>query len=168
MQQRIATACAAWLCLAATAPAHSDTPPLERAADVVFIRAERAVQAADRGSFVLDGGLRLAGERWVITADHAVVSGRLQDPDRIEVSGAPARMTLQRETRMTPLRASSQHLVFEPRAELVRLRGAATVDDGEQSISSEAIRYLLNDDTFAAGSDDGGRVRVVTRPRAGR
>lgn len=148
----------------AEAGADPEKPGFTRADDAVTLRAERATEHADGQSFLVDGALVLGNHRWIIRADSALVSGRLDDPERIEVRGEPATLTVNRAARGTPLVASSRHLVFEPRREIVRLRENATVEDGDKSISSDVIRYVIETDTFTAG--DGGRVKVVTRPKA--
>lgn len=148
--------------LAPRAGAAEAEPPLRVRDDTVFIRAQQARQADDASSLTVSGGLFMRSGAWTVTADHAVISGRLRDPARIDVTGAPARIHVQEGDDAEAFEGQSQRLEFEPRAEVVRLEGAARVVKGGRSVSSESIKYLLDRDTFAAGT--GGRVRVVTTP----
>lgn len=129
--------------------------------DVVFMRADRAVQKDDE-LLEAEGHLLMRDADWTIHAEHAVVNGHLRDPVSIEVAGEPARVDYQPRGESEPLQAFSQRLEFEPREEVLRLHGDARVVKGGRSVSSESIRYLLRSDTFSAGSV--GRVRVVTTP----
>lgn len=105
----------------------------------------------------------MRGAQWAIYADRAKVYGPLRDPESIRVSGTPARIIYYRSGDDEPLEGHSELLEFEPRRDIVRLENGAKIVKGRQSISSETIKYLLERDTFTAGS--GGRVKVVTEPR---
>jgi lipopolysaccharide transport protein LptA len=134
-----------------------------KTAQTVIARAERAWQSEQGDVMHFKGALELRGERWRVNADRALIEGHLADPERVIVQGAPARITVGAADDPEPVEGFSQHLEFEPRNQIVRLEGAATIIKGGQSITSESIRYLLERNTFAAGSR--GRVKVVTKPR---
>lgn len=140
-----------------------ESPALEVQRDTLVIHAHVARQSDDRDSFSLRGDLELRGAEWVIHADSASVDGRLEDPDQIIVDGNPATISVLRDGDTRPFSGSSRHLEFDPRNEIVRLHGDAKVMRGEQSISSDSIRYLLQRDTFSAGTT--ARVKVVTKPK---
>ncbi|MGR8919031.1 MAG: LptA/OstA family protein [Gammaproteobacteria bacterium] len=139
----------------------ASTAGFERA-DAIIVRARQARQSPDGERLYLDGDLWVLARDWRIEASSAEIVGRLQDPDRIVVEGGSSRITVQRPDDGSPFEGSSDALEFQPRQNIVQLEGAATVRRGRQSISSDMIRYLLDRDTFAAGS--GGRVRVTTLP----
>jgi len=141
----------------------TEPPPLKVLTDVVFIKAHQAWQASDGARFEARGDLMIRGADWEILAEDGHIIGRLRDPDTIHVSGAPARIVYRRAGDEEPLEGQGALLEFQPRKDSVQLEGAARIVKGRQSISSEAIKYLLDRDTFAAGS--AGRVRVVTTPR---
>ena len=138
-------------------------PPLVQLDDLVFIGAHSARQAFDGQSFMAEGDLRLRSRKWTIHADNARLSGPLGDPDLIRVEGRPARIVFDRGAGREPLEGRSSLLEFEPARDVLRLEGDARIVRGQQSISSDSIRYLVDRDTFAAG--ESGRVRVVTKPR---
>lgn len=105
----------------------------------------------------------MRGAQWAIYADHAKVYGPLRDPESIRVAGTPARIVYHRSGDDEPLEGHSDMLEFDPRRDIVRLERGAKIVKGRQSITSETIKYLLERDTFTAGSS--GRVKVVTKPR---
>ena len=131
--------------------------------DTIIARAREAWQSDSGDAMYFRGDLQLRGSKWQITAERARVEGKLEDPDLVVVDGNPARIVVGRAHEAEPFEGRSQHLEFDPRNETVRLDGGAMIVKGQQSISSETIRYLLARDTFAAGSH--GRVRVVTKPK---
>lgn len=133
-----------------------------RPADVVIIRAETATQDDSQDGYRLNGNFVMLSDEWEIRADRASVSGRLADPARVELEGAPASLTILRDAGRDPFHGLGESVVFLPHEDVVTLDGAASVVSGRQSITSESIRYWLERETFAAGA--GGRVRVVTEP----
>jgi lipopolysaccharide transport protein LptA len=136
---------------------------LETLGDVLVVKAARAWETDGGEAMYFEGGLELRGRDWRIEADRAQLQGALADPELVVVEGAPARIVVGRQDEPEPLEGHGRHLEYEPRSGTVRLRGGATIVKGQQSISSESIRYLLEQGTFAAGAH--GRVRVVTRPK---
>lgn len=151
------------LFLSAPAAIANELPPLLPLDDVVFISAQQGHQGIDQDEFEARGALRMRGAQWEIYADRATVYGPLRDPESIRVAGTPARIVYRRNGDDEPLEGHSELLEFEPRRDIVRLESGAKIVKGRQSISSETIKYLLERDTFTAGS--GGRVTVVTKPR---
>jgi lipopolysaccharide transport protein LptA len=131
--------------------------------DTVVVHAQLARQSDGRQEFHLSGDLRLHSTEWEIRADNSTLSGQLEDPELIVVRGSPARITVQRDGDARPFEGAGYYLEFDPQRETLRLNGDATVHRGGQSISSDAIRYWLERDTFAAG--ESARVKVVTTPK---
>lgn len=138
-----------------------DDVPFTVLEDTLIVSAARAFESDDGTAMVLEGGLELHANDWRIVADRAVLAGRLDDPDKVVVDGDPARIIVGASDGGEALEGRGQHLEFEPNTETIRLEGAAMIVRGEQSISSESIKYLLDKGTFAAGSH--GRVRVVMK-----
>lgn len=148
---------------AAAAAAAGERQARTKLHDTIIARAREAWQSDTGDAMYFSGDLQLRGSKWEITADRARVEGKLEDPDLVVVDGNPARIIVGRADDEEPFEGRSQHLEFEPRNETIRLEGEAMIVKGQQSISSETIKYLLARDTFAAGSH--GRVRVVTKPK---
>lgn len=132
-------------------------------ADVVIVHADRAWENDSGPGMRFAGDLSLRGRDWRIEADSAELAGGIDDPERVVVDGAPARIVVTVEGSGEPVEGRSSHLEFEPDSETLRLEGAAMLVRGQQSVSSERIEYQLSRGTFAAGSH--GRVRVVMRPQ---
>ncbi|MEQ8231422.1 MAG: LptA/OstA family protein [Gammaproteobacteria bacterium] len=139
-----------------------DQPPLVPLDDMVFVRADSAVQSLSGDRVDAAGNLLLRSAAWTIHADSAIIEGPLADPLHIDVAGSPARIVYQEGTGDDPVEGYSERLRFEPRDEIVELEGSARIQREGRSISSDSIRYLLGQETFSAGRR--GRVKVVTTP----
>ncbi len=144
----------------------AEIEPLSKVQDTVIARAQEAWESDNGDTIFIRGDLQLRGSRWHIYADTARVEGKLGDPARVVVDGSPARIVVRHDATGQPLEGRSRHLEFNPRTKFMRLDGAATVVRGQDSISSESIRYSLERNTFEAGSH--GRVKVITGPRSER
>jgi lipopolysaccharide transport protein LptA len=140
--------------------------PPSKFQDTIIARAQEAWESDNGDIMFIRGDLQLRGSHWHIYADTARVEGKLGDPARVVVDGSPARIVVSRDSDAQALEGRSRHLDFDPRAKKLRLDGAATIVKGQESISSESIRYSLDRNTFEAGSH--GRVKVVTGPHATR
>lgn len=128
--------------------------------EAVFVRAREGVQGFDERVFLVRGGLEVHGQDWEISADEATISGALGAPERIQVTGAPARIVVTRGVGQAPIEGQSRSFDFEPPQNTVRFEGGAVVLDGTQSVSSESITYQLDREVFSAGR--AGRVKVIT------
>lgn len=154
-----------WLMLF-VACARADGQPLSDLKDTVVARAQEAWESDNGEIMFIRGDLQLRGSHWRIHADTARVEGKLGSPARVVVDGNPARIIVTGDDATQTLEGRSQHLDFDPRAKLMRLEGAAMIVKGQESISSESIRYSLDRKTFEAGTH--GRVKVVTAPHSNR
>ena len=153
----------AWLLVCVSLGAGAAEPANKRGDDyreTIIARAHEAWESPDGGTMFIRGNLELRGTRWRIQADAARIEGKLGKPDTVVVDGAPARLVVTPEDDSQPFEGHSRHLEFRPQAKTVRLEGAATIVKGQQSITSESIRYELDSRTLAAGAR--GRVKVVT------
>jgi lipopolysaccharide transport protein LptA len=155
-----------WLMVSGFCAQAESVKPLSEFKDTIIARAEEAWESDNGEVMFIRGDLQLRGSHWRIHADTARVEGKFGDLARVVVDGNPARIIVTGNDQSQPLEGRSQHLDFDPRANLMRLEGAATIVKGKESISSESIRYSLDRRTFEAGTH--GRVKVVTSPHARR
>ena len=155
-----------WLMLLVAGARADNGKPLSDLTDTVIARAHEAWESDNGEVMFIRGDLQLRGSHWRIHADTARIEGKLGSPARVVVDGNPARIIVTGDDETQTLEGRSQHLDFDPRAKLMRLEGAAMIVKGQESISSESIRYSLDRKTFEAGTY--GRVKVVTAPHSKR
>jgi len=135
----------------------------------LLISADRAWEpapelAGDGEALRLKGNFRMSGPDWRLTADSAQVYGPVEDPERLVIVGAPARVTL---TRRNGERASGtgERIIYWPRRKLVEVRGAAAFAAGGLSAASSRIIYDLGEERLESAGDAG--VVFVVRESAG-
>lgn len=129
---------------------------------VLTVIADEATQSERKDQLSVRGHLSIRADDWKIEAQSAVLFGKPDDPQKIEVTGEPASIIYRRPGADESLSAHSHFLIFEPGKDRLDLDGKAYVERARQAIASESILYFLDDDTFKTGSK--GRVRVVTQP----
>ena len=66
--------------------------------DTVTITAQRAWEDAKGGITHFSGGFELRAPDWYVSADNALVYGKLDDPDKLVVKGQPAKIFILRAT----------------------------------------------------------------------
>ncbi len=108
----------------------------------------------------LEGNFEMRGPDWRLTADSAQVYGSVEDPERLVIMGAPARMSL---IRRNGERASGtgQRITYWRRRELVEVHGDAAFAAGNLAVTSSRIIYDLDEERLKSLGNDG--VTFVVR-----
>ena len=137
--------------------AASDGEPL-------LIRADRAwepapEEAGDEEVLNLEGNFEMRGPDWRLTADSAQVYGPVEDPERLVILGAPARVSL---IRRNGKRASGagERIIYWRRRELVEVQGTAAFVAGDIAVTSSKIIYDLGEERLESMGDAGVTVFV--------
>jgi len=137
--------------------------------DTVTITAERAWEDSEGGITHFTGRFELRAPDWHVSADSAVVYGKLDDPDRLVVEGKPAKIFILRDTgQNTSGAGSSSTSDSEPDIEGVastieylrstnklKMRGAAILTREDNTLSSEVIEYDIDEDSYSASGESG-------------
>jgi lipopolysaccharide transport protein LptA len=123
----------------------------------IVIRADAV--AADPGRDVTSfrGRFEVEGTDWPLQADTAVIYGPLEKPERVVVTGKPARVWIKRKGVERAIAAIAEEIEYQREPEVLYLRGRARVQRGD--------RVTLEGDHFTydiAGGEvvRSGRVRV--------
>ncbi|MCY4214700.1 MAG: hypothetical protein OXF68_13895, partial [Gammaproteobacteria bacterium] len=134
----------------------------------LLISADRAWEppaelAGDGEALRLQGNFRMSGPDWRLTADSAQVYGPVEDPERLVIVGAPARVTLIRRNG-EPASGTGERIIYWPRRELVEVHGGAFAAGGLSAASSRII-YDLGEERLESTGEAG--VTFVARESAG-
>ena len=131
----------------------------------LLIRADRAWEpapevAGDEEVLNLEGNFEMRGPDWQLAADRAQVYGPVEDPERLVIRGAPARVSL---VRRNGERASGtgERITYWRRRELVEVHGAAAFAAGNLAVTSSKIIYDLGKERLESVGDAG--VTFVVR-----
>lgn len=132
----------------------------------LLIRADRAWEPApevvgDDEVLNLEGNFEMRGPDWRLTADSAQVYGAVEDPERLVILGAPARVSL---IRRNGERASGtgERIIYWRRRELVEVHGTAAFAVGDLAVTSSKIIYDLGRERLKSVGN-GGVTFVVHR-----
>ena len=112
----------------------------------------------------LEGNFEMRGSDWWLTADSAQVYGPVEDPERLVIQGAPARVSV---TRRNGERASAtgQRIIYWRRRELVEVHGAAAFAAGDLAMTGSRIIYDLDAERLKSAGNSG--VTLVVREEDG-
>ncbi|MCC6203247.1 MAG: hypothetical protein IT494_09615 [Gammaproteobacteria bacterium] len=131
--------------------------------DTVVIHAAEAWEGEHANTFHIRGNIEISAPDWAVLADAATLEGSLDNPDRIVIEGAPARIRIQLKND-DPIEGSSSRIEYDRARDRLNLAGDAQLLQGGQSISSADIEYLLDRRTYRTSG--GKRVRTVVDPDA--
>lgn len=123
--------------------ADSDAPFAIGSDDTVVVRAETAWEDTEPDVVHFRGDFEMRVRDWRLTATSATVRGDLEDPSRVELTGAPARLDIVRDTADGPrlVQAEAVHIVYDREVGQVTLDGDARVTQGDSVLHSERIEY---------------------------
>ena len=125
----------------------------------LLIRADRAWEpapeaAGDGETLNLEGNFEMRGPDWRLTADSAQVHGPVEDPERLVILGAPARVSLIRRNGERAS-GSGERIIYWHRRELVEVHGTAAFEAGDLAVTSSKIIYDLGKERLESVGDAG-------------
>lgn len=125
----------------------------------IVIRADRAWEGEDGGVLYLQGSFEMSSAEWRVTAQDAEVHGPVEDPERVVVSGAPARISFDNEG--STITGQGGRIVYRYREEVIELYDDAVLEGDDVSMASSAIVYDLRNGRLRSSGSDG--VEVIVR-----
>jgi len=138
--------------------------------DTVMVTAQRAWEAEENDVLHFSGGFELRAPDWALLGDTAVVYGKLDNPDRVVVTGKPAKISFLREEE-EDAQASDPGERIDGTASTVEylrstdkliMRGAASLQRKDSILVSDVIEYDVDTDRYSAGGEGGINVRFST------
>lgn len=126
----------------------------------IVIRADRAWEGDDGEVLYLQGSFEMSSADWRVTAENAEVHGPVEDPERVVVSGAPARIYFQNEG--STITGRGGRIVYRYREEVIELYDDALLEGEDVSMASSSIVYDLGNERLRSSGSDG--VEVIVRP----
>jgi len=147
-------------------------PPLALAEDKlefgtdepILVKADEAWEEPDEDVTHFRGNFEMSGATWAVFADEASVFGRLDDPERIIITGSPARAWINKSDEEGKVEGEGQRIEYLRSSESLSLSGDAVITDGESTVRSGLIEYDLVAKRFKASGDQGVTI-VVDRDK---
>ena len=140
--------------------------------DSVIIKADSAWEDATEDVVHFSGGFTLRAPDWYVSADTAVVYGKLDDPDKVQLNGNPARIFFLRTGSDTdsPTRndgepadrteGTATDIEYLRSTNVVKLSGSATLKRDEDVLVSEKIEYDVDSDRYTASGTGGVNIQI--------
>lgn len=128
----------------------------------IVVRADSASNDPDTNVTVFRGHFELQGTDWPMQADQATVYGPLEDPQRVLVTGTPARIWVKRKGVDRDVAAQADEIEYTRGLDVLRLRGnARVVESGRHVLEGDHFEYDLNTNQVKQG----GPVRISILPK---
>ncbi|RLA46813.1 MAG: hypothetical protein DRQ97_07065 [Gammaproteobacteria bacterium] len=131
--------------------------------DTVTITAQRAWEDSEADITHFSGRFELRAPDWHVSADSAVVYGKLDDPDSLVVEGKPAKIFIFRDTEQSADSSDSKPNVEGVASKIeylrttnkLKMRGAAVLRREDNTLASEIIEYDIDEDSYSASGEGG-------------
>jgi lipopolysaccharide transport protein LptA len=135
--------------------------------DVVFIRADKAWEDITPDTVFFEGHFEMQVRDWLVLADRAVLHGKLDDPEHLELEGSPARMELSYTLgeRTEILQGEASKIVYDRETAQIRLSGNARMGQDDKVLRSSEIDYDINTDRFRTRGETGINITVESKNR---
>jgi len=130
--------------------------------DMVAIHADEGWEDIEPDIAHFSGHFDMRVRDLQLTADRATLYGPVDNPDRLELSGSPARISLLHYLNDRPetVQAEAQSIIYERKASSMRLIGAARLAQGDNVLLSDNIEYDVKTDRFHTTGRAGVQIRV--------
>lgn len=132
-------------------PEDDDTP--------IVIRADRAWEGDGGDVLHLTGNFEMRSGDWVVTAEGAEVYGPVEDPERLVVTGQPAKMSF--DDGDLQLSGRGGRIIYRHQEEVLELYDDAVLEGEDISMTSSVIVYDLQNERLRSSGSDG--VQVIVR-----
>ena len=131
--------------------------------DTVTITAQRAWEDDEGDITHFTGSFELRAPDWYVSADSAVVYGKLDDPGKLVVEGKPAKIFILRDTPQSAgssdtepnIEGIASTIEYLRNTNQLKMRGAAVLTREDNTLSSEIIEYDIDEDSYSASGKGG-------------
>jgi len=131
---------------------------------IIVVSADESWEELEENVRHFRGNFEIRTPDWAVSADQAVVYGRLDDPERVVADGSPVRFYFENSDSETnaPTEAEGRHLEYEKESGLLRLFGDAKIADDRRLMQSSEMQYDTVQKKLLAGGPEG--VKVTVKP----
>lgn len=132
--------------------------------DMVAIHADRAWEDIEPDTVHFEGHFKMQVRGLLVNADRVTLYGKLDNPDRLELQGSPARFHLSHTqgNRMEDVAGEALEIVYQRESELISLNGTARLVQGENVLQSSEVEYDIKSNRFRAKGATGVHINIPT------
>lgn len=130
--------------------------------DAIGITADQAWEDTEPDIVHFQGHFEMHSTQWHLTAESAVLQGKLDSPDHVVLLGAPAQISLLHNVngRSEPIAAQARQIAYSRGNNALVLSGEARLRQGDNTLSSEIIEYDIATDRFRSHGENGSQMEV--------
>ena len=109
------------------------------------------------------GNFTIRTTNWAVSADQAIVYGRLDNPERVVADGSPVRFIFENahSGSHSLTEAEGEHLEYEKDLGILRLSGNAKITDDTRLMQSSEIEYDLEQQKLQVAGPEGVHITVA-------
>ena len=132
--------------------------------ETVTIEASEAWEDESPDIIHFKGNFSLKTSEWSVLAEQATLYGKLDDPETIQLTGAPASIVIHSETvgDRRVISGEASRIVFQKESNSIYLQGDATIVSDDNTLSGNQIEYQIDSDRITAGGEEGIRILIET------
>jgi len=132
--------------------------------DTLTIRSAGARMDEQSDIVHFDGGFELRATDWSLSSDQAILYGKLDDPETVEISGSPAQILINTIShgQASIINGRARKIVYQRSTNSIRMEGDASISRDEHTMSGGEIEYDIEKDHLRAGGDGG--IHIEIRP----
>jgi lipopolysaccharide transport protein LptA len=131
--------------------------------DTITIHSEAAWEDEEPDIIHFSGGFELTASDWRLSADQATLYGKLDDPETVVLTGSPAQILVNTESRgrSETVAGEAARIVYQRDTNSIRLEGGALLSRDENTMRGGEIEYDIEKDRIRAGGDEGVHIQVT-------
>mgnify|MGYP001818553727 FL=1 len=130
--------------------------------DTVTIHSIEAWEDEKPDIIHFSGGFELNATDWYVTADMATLYGKLDDPETAVLTGSPAAIMVNTESRgqIQTITAEAEVITYLRNTNSLQLEGAASITRDDITMLGGIIEYDIEQDRISATGDVGVSIRL--------
>jgi len=130
--------------------------------DTLTIRSSEARMDEQADIIHFAGGFELQAKDWSLSSEQATLYGKLDDPETVIITGAPARIMVNSQIRGTysMVTGKANRIVYQRDSNTIRMEGNASVSRDDQTLNGGEIEYEIGKDLLSAGGIGGVHIQV--------
>ena len=150
-----------WSCLALPALASGDRLSGFSSGDTVIIQSAEAWEDEESDIIHFNGQFELKASDWYLSADHATLYGKLDDPETAILTGSPALVVTSTVSgKQGDILGKAERIVYRRDTRTLLMEGGASLTRGENTLKGGEIEYDIERDRIRAGGQERVHIRI--------
>ena len=151
-----------WPVLSSPLPAAGERLSGFSSGDTITIRSTEAWEDEEPDIIHFSGNFELKASDWYLSADLATLYGKLDDPETAVLTGSPAIILVNTQSRgeIQTISGEAERIVYNRDTNSLRMEGAASLTREDNTMQGGEIEYDIEEDRIRAGGSEGVHIKV--------